>query len=725
MVTIEKNLSIYYNTVFSYCQYYIPLRSFNEKNPSLKPYNMWIEANPETAINDITAFAKYADSTEGSSLCIPGTVKERGQAKAVDICQMQVICIDIDSGDIAHKRQYVVDKVGIPTLIVGSGGITEEGQQKLHIYWKLSEACEGRELERLLECRRVLTLKVGADEHFASAHQPIRIAGTIYHKGNVPKEALILEFNDVEYHLFELEDIIHEMAALPGTILKAHASLISTNTNLSYDQLKTIKIRSGNRDETSRYEAISIIMGHLIRQYHEGSISQEEMWERIRGHNLIYLDPPWDEDTISYHVKRLWERHCAKEGKQKSPKKKLHIKYKSIQEYENNKSPPPINYIEKGLLTPQGLMVFAGPPKIGKSFFILTMLLHMAAGVEYLDFIPSRKLKICYMQAEVTDRRIEERIEAISVPIISDNSWKENFIISDRTQIPFSEEGLETWIKFTLERCGSNIPDVICIDPLRNFYHSERNNDENSVSGMRELWEKINRLREAINPDAGIILVHHSKKIDKNLLKDDVFNAIAGSGALRGLYTTGILLYCVNEELPNNLRMSFEVRDKHPKEDFIRDKEILREGGIFVNHGNAIYSCAYKAEQKNNADRARKQEKILELIANEAEEGRIYGISHFAERFEGKYNIGSKNTIIDRINVLATNGWIRFFKDPENYGLNIKRISGQKVVYYMSVCNMQLLINEDFITIKPDYFKNKDVGYNLVENVEIWSQDIL
>jgi hypothetical protein len=724
---MKKNeISLYYNTVFSYCQHYIPLRSFNEKNPSLKPYTNWIEANPDTAINDIMTFADYADTQKGSALCIPGTVKERGQAKAIDIYQMQVICIDIDSGDIDQKKKYAIEKIGIPTLIVASGGITEEGQHKLHIYWKLSEACEGNELNRLLECRRVLALKVGADIHFASAHQPIRIAGTIYHKGDIPKETSILEFNDTEYHLYELEDIIHDILPLPGILPKTHAVLNFTENKISINELFTKQIRSEGKDQVSRFSALSSVIGHWLYVYHKGSVTQEEAWERISSYNQACINPPWDEARLHAETTRLWEKHCRQHGEPIKQIESYQLEDDTLQELLNDNSPMPESYIEKGLLTRKGLMVFAGPPKIGKSAFILSMLMHLAEGKAYLDFVPSRPLNIYYLQAEVEQAWMKERVQDLHILNELNTENNKNLIISRSTYISLTDKGIEkisTQIRKSSEK-NNFIPDIICIDPLRNFYHSENKGDENTVSGMREFWERINRIREAVNPNAGIILVHHCKKIDKNLLKDDVFNAIAGSGGLRGLYTTGVLFYRPDEELPNNLRLSFEARNKSLRESFLIDKEILREGGKFIDHGNAIYSCAYKAEQKNNATRARKQEKILELIATEAEQGRIYGISHFAERFEGKYNIGSKNTIIDRINVLATNGWIRFFKDPENYGFT--KTKGTKPIYYMSICNMQLLVGKElFVTIKPDYFKNKDVGYSLVENIELWNQNEL
>ena len=579
---MKSNFAIYYNVVFSYCQYYIPLRSFNEKNPSLKPYNVWIEANQDTAINDIETFAKYAHSNKGSALCIPGTVKERGQAKAIDICQMQVICIDIDSGDIVQKKKYVIDRIGTPSLIVASGGVTPEGQQKLHIYWKLSEVCEGNELNRLLECRRVLALKVGADIHFASAHQPIRIGGSFYHKTDEVKQAAILEFNDIEYHLHQLEDIIHDMLPAPGILPKAHATLNFPDAKIPINELFVKQIRSEGKDGISRFSAISSVIGHWLFVYHKGLVTQEEAWERITSFNQALIDPPWDHARLHAETTRLWEKHCRQYGEPIKLNESYELEDDTLQELLEDESPLPESYIKKGLLTRRGLMVFAGPPKIGKSAFILSLLMHLAEGKPYLEFVPTRPLSIYYLQAEVEKDWMKERVKDLHR--INSLESNKNLIISRSTYISFTDKGIEKISNQILKSSKKSnfVPDIICIDPLRNFFHSESKWDENSVSGIREFWERLNRIRFAINPDAGIILVHHCKKIDKQILKDDVFNAIAGSAGLRGLYTTGVLFYRPDEEFPNNLRLSFETRNKSLKESFIQDKEILRSGGKFL-----------------------------------------------------------------------------------------------------------------------------------------------
>ena len=92
--------------------------------------------------------------------------------------------IDIDEGDTEGKLQEMTAVIGKPTMVVESGGITKEGYPKLHVYWQLTKSASGDDLKVLLGLRYKIALAFGGDTHFKSAHQPIRVAGSVYHKGD-------------------------------------------------------------------------------------------------------------------------------------------------------------------------------------------------------------------------------------------------------------------------------------------------------------------------------------------------------------------------------------------------------------------------------------------------------------------------------------------------------------------------------------------------------------
>lgn len=216
MNNINKNdLQTFLHVVFSSCTGLIPCRSFPEKgsNHQKAAHNIWIEANDDFIINA----AKFADQVNKNKMAfyvIPGTVLKAGQAGSRHIIEMQTLLIDIDTGNTEKKLGILSSKLGTPTMIVESGGITAEGNKKLHIYWQLVNSVKNNELQNLLHLRHQLALLIGGDTHFKSAHQPIRVAGSVYHKGGTNKPVKIRSYQPIEY---ELEELIENIQFLPQT----------------------------------------------------------------------------------------------------------------------------------------------------------------------------------------------------------------------------------------------------------------------------------------------------------------------------------------------------------------------------------------------------------------------------------------------------------------------------------------------------------------------------
>lgn len=64
-------------------------------------------------------------------------------------------------------------------------------------------------------------------------------------------------------------------------------------------------------------------------------------------------------------------------------------------------SPMPADIMSPDVLTPGGLLVLGGAPKVGKSDFLISWLVHMAPGVPFLDFAPPWPMRVFDLQAEI------------------------------------------------------------------------------------------------------------------------------------------------------------------------------------------------------------------------------------------------------------------------------------------------------------------------------------
>jgi hypothetical protein len=400
-----EQIAQFMQVVFGYCEGWIPLRGLIDKGQGIdgRPHNAWIEAD-SALIDKAMNFAIWASREGAAFYVVPGTVAAPGQAKAADILQMQAVVADIDTGDIAAKRAHLERHLGPPTMVVESGGITAEGQRKAHVWWKLTEPAEGSDIARVTRLRGDIAAKVGGDMHFRSAHQPIRVAGSVYYKNNLKTQVQIVELNaDHERDLGEFIEAVTDMPPAPGVNL---APDFTTPDKPRADEVLVTPVREGGQDDWSRFEGASAAIGHFIRMVHAGRMTRDEGWEGICGYNAAMLRPQWPAERLKRESERLWALHVEKHG---PPLIRLgsaapapnEVAAFSLGALLDDTSPMPEDIIAPRVLTPGGLLVLGGAPKVGKSDLLISWLVHMAAGVPFLGFTPPRPLRIFYLQAEI------------------------------------------------------------------------------------------------------------------------------------------------------------------------------------------------------------------------------------------------------------------------------------------------------------------------------------
>jgi hypothetical protein len=214
-------------------------------------------------------------------------------------------------------------------------------------------------------------------------------------------------------------------------------------------------------------------------------------------------------------------------------------------------------------------------------------------------------------------------------------------------------------------------PDIICLDPIRNLFDGRPDGDgENDNTAMLFfLQQRVEALREAVAPDAGLILCHHTKTLGRKALLGDPFMALSGASALRSFYTSGMIMFRPEEDRPER-RLEIELRNGPALDTMLIDKR----GGRWVELDPSSERLVRKdLGAKLDAERVRRHDVILQSLADEAEAGRLYSITAFAETFENRGGLGGADTIRDRINVLASKGYIRFLRDASAFGLPYTR----------------------------------------------------
>lgn len=388
----------------------------------------------------------------------------------------------------------------------------------------------------------------------------------------------------------------------------------------------------------------------------------------------------------------------------------------SISEFLNDNSPMPEDLIHPRLLTPGGLLLIGGAPKVGKSDFLINFLIHMAAGEKFLGFRPPKPLKIFYLQAEIGYHYMRERVKKLKVSKETLRKSSKNLITTSNVQMILNDKGIKAVCRTIKVNFGNDVPDIICIDPIRNLFDGGGDNSSENDNGdmLFFLQNRIEKLRSLINPNMGIILCHHTKKIKKKDLEEDPFQAFSGAGSLRSFYSSGLILHRP-DELDSRVNIYFELRNGSS----IPRKIVEKENGKWVEL-NQFSERLIKRDygDKLDAERDRKSDVILQIIEQEALKGKLYTSTQFAETFENSTSLGAVKTITDRISVLATKGHIKYTKNGKQYGFEVKRSR------YGLLCIKDMKFttpNGDQILILPTHYKCVSTGVVLpVENDQVW-----
>ncbi len=183
-------------------------------------------------------------------------------------------------------------------------------------------------------------------------------------------------------------------------------------------------------------------------------------------------------------------------------------------------------------------LIFSAPPKHHKSWFILNLGLHLAAGQDFLGWSIPEPRRVLYFALEngryVTQSRLDE-FRARNPDLAEGFS---NFDVA-YTAAPIWIEG-----RGLNEEYGRVIAarptDVVIIDTLRTAHLA----DESDSAEMTEIMQAIRSLCD--DRQVVPVVVHHTRKskIDPHAPMD----SIRGSSGIAGWYTTLVVMDGTNEE---------------------------------------------------------------------------------------------------------------------------------------------------------------------------------
>ena len=110
------------------------------------------------------------------------------------------------------------------------------------------------------------------------------------------------------------------------------------------------------------------------------------------------------------------------------------------------------------MLTPGGLLVLGGAPKVGKSDFLISLLAHMAAGVPFLGFTPPQALRVFYLQAEIQYHYLRERMQQIRLDGAVIAGARDNLFATPKLRMILDDKGLALPSHYKCPQTGVVLP---------------------------------------------------------------------------------------------------------------------------------------------------------------------------------------------------------------------------------------------------------------------------
>ena len=305
-VTNPEAIKIFIEVLFDRCDGWIAVREFSEKGNPQKPPRTPFFQTGSALVERATSEARRAADAGMGLYIVPGVVAGEGKAKADDVIALTSILVDLDQGDVQAHRQHLIDHLGLPSLEVASGGLTEAGQRRLHLYWKLTEPAVGTDVAAVCKVRAQIAAKAFGDPSFGSAHQPIRVPGSIYRKHGVERLVTIDAARPLEYQLTDFAEKVEAMPSLAPQMIDG--APVTGKQKGPVAPLLGKRVHENGADGITRFDALSRVIGYWVRRCRDGHLTKDAAWEEIASYNQACIVPPWPTERLKHETSRIWQR---------------------------------------------------------------------------------------------------------------------------------------------------------------------------------------------------------------------------------------------------------------------------------------------------------------------------------------------------------------------------------------------------------------------------------
>ncbi|MEL7095718.1 MAG: AAA family ATPase [Pseudomonadota bacterium] len=427
---------------------------------------------------------------------LPGAVSYGGTT-ADDVLAMKSVLVDIDNSPISEKTDALIEEYGEPSLIVESGGVTAEGEQKQHVYFVLDKASDPQAVAIV---RHVLAVQFDGDTSFQNPAQLVRAPGSSHRKKG-HRETRIVKTNPGS----------HSLAKFSTQVAPISREL--NGAGYSIEELKAHSYVAGEQvNGLHRWEALSRAVGYYARQIALDKLTYEQaelecvafVEEHIEGYK-------------KGHALRALRKFVRKDAKELArldpntigippPPKPRPRTTTLVSARDMVSKPVRPEWLIHGILETKLFGVIFGGPGSGKSYITIGWGLSIAAGVPWLGKYAVKQGAVVYAAGEGfagLTRRVKAWCDyrGFDVP--------DNMYFTRKPVIFNDPESLQSFID-EIDKLDVD-PVVIIIDTVA---RATPGLDLNSASDMATFIGAVDQLRHRY--DCAVLAVHHSGHRDSN-----------------------------------------------------------------------------------------------------------------------------------------------------------------------------------------------------------------
>jgi hypothetical protein len=429
-----------------------------------------------------------------------------------------------------NARGKLTDTVGVFALVVDSDAdkgmgwtptpttrpsMTVETSPGNFQFWFFLREAIGPELAQKLGER--IRRAVNSDHDTGNPVQPYRVAGTINYpnankiaRGRVTVPTRLVEF-DLEV-LWTPEEI--EQAFPPKTD-DTEPAPGADEANVPTEVMDAIRsTEKGGRGQ---------VLWNVVRTL------KEDGWSNSTIVGLLEKYPNGLAQKFRGRLQREVERVYGKikTGAAPTPGAKRPVRMISLQELKAMTFEP-LKYVVPDIFV-EGLTLFAGKPKIGKSWLVLHAALAIARGGFTLGELHCIQGDVLYLALEDSERRLKSRIHKLCSP----TDWPEGLTVCCQQDFPRLGDGggdvIRDWIKSHPRARMVAIDALAMVRPLKQGDETNYQADYLALVEARQLANECG---------IALIVVHHLRKAES----DDPFDTISGTLGLTGAVDNVVVL---------------------------------------------------------------------------------------------------------------------------------------------------------------------------------------